>query len=497
MNQQEPRGDGPPNKTKHSENLPLFAEIQNSPDESAKLPSAADPAPRGGKHHEPEPARAGGYDPGHPWHYLPYGDDATPMPVDDIPATSFKFSFKLPKDKRKRIEKLEKLRIEATEHLGERKARYRELVEGGTAAISDRECDLAYAGDAEKAWACSVALLYNQVKYCRGEVEALKALAASDPRRLFMKRPGQQGPQDANGPEPTNLPQLDPTEYRAADREKKQELIKQITGRAYELLAHELSQGRSESLTAYLKAMGRFHRYSFNNVLLIMLQNPSATRVAGFGTWKKLGRSVNKGEKGLVVMAPVLKTVGKREEVQEGGGKKEVPVRRIVNTKPVYVFDVSQTSGEPLPELSLKQRGGDTAEHLPRLEKLVAKNDIELEYVEALPNGALGVSHKGKVQVVAGLPPAERFLVLVHEFAHEVLHRDAERRQETTPTIRETEAEAVAFVVGSGLGLSMGTASKDYIQMYGGDPDILAQSLEAVRKTASEVLSFLLPETSG
>lgn len=293
-----------------------------------------------------------------------------------------------------------------------------------------------------------------------------------------------------------NLPPPPPSRFdreafRNADREERAELIKQTLDDALTRLSKDLEAGRSESLTAYLRAMSHFHHYSFNNCVLIMLQRPDATRVAGFRTWPKLSRHVRKGEEGIVVMAPVTKIVGKREEVQDDGSRKEVPVRAVVNTKPVYVFDISQTDGEDLPEHGIDQRRGDPGEHQDRLVKAYAKHKIELEYVDALPGGALGVSRKGSVAVVRGLTAAETFGVLVHELAHELLHRDAERRSQTTPTIRETEAEAVAFVVCEAINLEQGRAASDYIQIYGGNAATLAESLEAVRQASAAILADL------
>lgn len=293
-----------------------------------------------------------------------------------------------------------------------------------------------------------------------------------------------------------NLPPPPPSRFdreafRSADREDRAELIKQTLDDALKRLSEDLEAGRSESLTAYLRAMSHFHNYSFNNCMLIMLQRPDATRVAGFRTWPKLGRHVRKGEEGIAVMAPVTKIIGKREEIQNDGSRKEVQVRAVVNTKPVYVFDISQTDGEELPEHGIEQRSGDPGEHQDGMIQAYAKHGIELEYVDALPGGALGVSRKGSVAVVRGLTAAETFGVLVHELAHELLHRDAERRSQTTPSVRETEAEAVAFIVCEAINLNQGRVASDYIQLYGGSAAMLAESLEAVRQTSATILDDL------
>lgn len=111
--------------------------------------------------------------------------------------------------------------------------------------------------------------------------------------------------------------------------------------------------------------------------------------------------------------------------------------------------------------------------------------------------GALGMSSGKTVQVLVSLDPAHRFQVAVHELVHELLHKDEERRKQTTKTIRETEAEAVAFVVSSAVGLDCSTASSDYLQLYGGKRETLETSLQAIRSTSQTILDAVLPAVSG
>ena len=115
---------------------------------------------------------------------------------------------------------------------------------------------------------------------------------------------------------------------------------------------------------------------------------------------------------------------------------------------------------------------------------------IELEYGQDL-GGADGVSKNGTIVLRQGLAPAAEFSVLVHELAHELLHQ-GDNRNGKTRTTRETEAEAVAFVVAQAIGLDAGTAAADYIQLYRGDKVLLNQSLEDIRKTSGQILSALL-----
>ena len=137
------------------------------------------------------------------------------------------------------------------------------------------------------------------------------------------------------------------------------------------------------------------------------------------------------------------------------------------------MFDIGQTDGQPLPEIG--SVNGDPREYRERLAKFVAEQGIALEYSEEIAP-ARGTSSGGKITLLPGQSPAEEFATLAHEMAHEIMHRD-ERRSSTTKRIRETEAEAVAFVVCSAIGLETGSAAQDYIGLYGGDAKLSARAL--------------------
>ena len=153
-----------------------------------------------------------------------------------------------------------------------------------------------------------------------------------------------------------------------------------------------------------------------------------------------------------------------------------------------YVFDVSQTDGKGLPELS-ERVTGDVGEYRERLVDFVIAQGIKLEFKENIAP-ALGMCYGDRIVVLPGQSPAEEFSTLVHELAHAFLHR-AERRITTTKTVRETEAEAIAFVVGTTIGLNAGNASASYIQLYHGNAALLAESLEVIQKTSAVILSAL------
>ena len=252
-------------------------------------------------------------------------------------------------------------------------------------------------------------------------------------------------------------------------------------------LIEQLEQGHSEALTAYLTAMGRFHNYSFGNILEIARQKPNATRVAGLYAWNQLGRKVRKGERGIRILAPVIGI--KRKKASEA--EKDIRTQNqavLVGFRSAYVFDVSQTEGKELPELS-ERVTGNVGEYRERLVDFILAQGIQLEFKESIAP-ALGMSYGGKIVVFPGQGAAEEFSTLVHELAHEMLHK-AERRTATTKVVRETEAEAIAFVVGQTIGLNTGRASADYIHLYHGNAALLAESLEVIQKTSAVILSAL------
>jgi len=254
------------------------------------------------------------------------------------------------------------------------------------------------------------------------------------------------------------------------------------------LLIEQLEAGHSEALTSYLNAMSRFHNYSFGNVLEIARQMPSATRVAGFWTWKNLGRSVKAGQKGIRILAPIV-GVRRRKDADASQDITKQNERVLLGFRNAYVFDVSQTDGVELP--ALHEVTGDPGENIDRLAAFVKANGIQLVY-NANIAPALGMSYGGRIAILPGQSKAETFATLVHETAHELLHR-SERRTATTKIVRETEAEAVAFVVGKAVGLVNEEASASYIQLYKGNASLLAESLEVIQQTASVILAALEP----
>jgi hypothetical protein len=274
-----------------------------------------------------------------------------------------------------------------------------------------------------------------------------------------------------------------PYQGRTAQKDNPTQLI---IKQAVDFLIEQVQAGKSDTLTAYLAAMARFRNYSFGNIVAIARQKPTATRVAGFGAWKQMGRFVKRGEKGIQILAPMTGFRRRKDATEQETDSKPKPV--LIGFRAVHVFDISQTEGVDLPEFE-HSITGEVGEYRDRLLDFLAQQSIELVFTENIAP-ALGVSYGGKIALLPGQAKAEEFVTLVHETAHELLHR-AERRTFTTATVRETEAEAVAFVVGQAVGLEMGTASSDYIQMYSGNSTLLAESLEIIQRASAVILAAI------
>src|ERR1051325_9058190 len=143
--------------------------------------------------------------------------------------------------------------------------------------------------------------------------------------------------------------------------------VRQVIRGGIQLLAHDIESGYPEVLSECLRAMARFHAYSFGNVLLISTQRPTATQVAGWRGWNELGRRIKQGEKGILIFAPILSERKKQTSAEgENNGEAIEPQQELLGFRPVRVFDVAQTEGGEVPESETPAISGDAARHLPR-----------------------------------------------------------------------------------------------------------------------------------
>lgn len=260
---------------------------------------------------------------------------------------------------------------------------------------------------------------------------------------------------------------------------------KEMIDKALDSLVEALDQGQSTAIEQYLQTMSRFYNYSLHNVFLIAVQKPQATRVAGFHAWRKFGRFVKKGEKGIAIVAPLV-----HKKDNPDNERPQNDAYTLTGFKVVYVFDVSQTDGQDLPAPSFVH--GDSSSYLPKLDQLILDNGIALEYSDSLHGD--GCSQGGKILIRNGLPQAHEFSVKVHELAHEFLHHSAEKISKMQV---ETEAEAIAYVVCNSIGLDTNTAASDYILLYQGDKETLVNSLTRIKETSGRILEGLKLDTKS
>ena len=235
-----------------------------------------------------------------------------------------------------------------------------------------------------------------------------------------------------------------------------------------------------------LKFKTRFHTYSFNNVLLIYLQRPDATWVAGYRRWQELGRQVKKGETSLAILAPIVCKVA-----DEGSDEKE---GRVVGFRSARVFDVSQTEGDTLPELPsptvLEADSEAIREVLERAEAFAASMGLPICYRELRAGvfGSFSVT-KRTITVRADLPPLQTLKTLVHELAHALLHSEPKVGEERH--LCELEAESCAFLVLHELGLDTSRYTFPYLASWTDNPDELLAAGEKAARAASGMVAAL------
>lgn len=284
----------------------------------------------------------------------------------------------------------------------------------------------------------------------------------------------------------------------------------------------------------FLIAMSRFHDYSWNNQMLIMLQRPDATHVAGFNSWKDLGRYVKAGEKGIAILAPLgpvaeatweratdgatfeTRRLGEEWGIYRGGKLVDTFKRRsdavqqlkdwgaverrqvigITHFKIVHVFDINQTEGKPLPEFEVPVLTGEMNRELfDSLLDLMKKKGVTVSFEPRsyLPRGIMGqFSPPNEIWVRPEAPPAQQLKTLLHEIAHyysvgvfRIPRADA-----------ETIAESAAYVVGAHYGFDTGVRSFPYVALWSRDKKVLDDNLDAINKVSDNMIHDLEEATT-
>ncbi|MFC2032075.1 ArdC-like ssDNA-binding domain-containing protein [Chloroflexota bacterium] len=249
----------------------------------------------------------------------------------------------------------------------------------------------------------------------------------------------------------------------------------------------------SHNFREFLLSMSKFHDYSIGNLILITIQRPDATRVAGFRTWQEFGRWVKKGEKGIAILAPCMppKSASVIDmEDEESDEEERVTELRPLYFKVVHVFDISQTDGKPLPEFEVPSLTGEANEELfERIMVLTRAQRLEFSF-ESRPyqDSAIKGSYSGKsIWVKPEESRAQQLKTLLHEVAHyysegvfHIPRRDA-----------ETIAESVAFTIGAHFDFDSGVRSFSYVALWAEDKKVLEANLAAIRKVSAKIFDAL------
>ena len=285
-----------------------------------------------------------------------------------------------------------------------------------------------------------------------------------------------------------------------------------VTKSKMDTIMNSLERGVHEIFTSekyhiYLNTMSKFHNYSFNNTLLIAMQRPDATLVAGYQTWKKkFNRQVQRGEKGIKIIAPAPIKEKRRvekvdEETQEivigddGQPETEIVERITPRFRVTTVFDVSQTEGEPLPTLGTTELEGNVVIYEDFMKGLEELSPVPFRF-EDIGNGAKGYYSNSEkyIAIQRDMSNAQTMKTAVHETAHAILH-DRDIMQENgvskDRTTKEVEAESVAYVVCSHFGLDTSEYSFGYIASWSSGKEMseLRNSMDTIRTSSSQLIT--------
>lgn len=232
----------------------------------------------------------------------------------------------------------------------------------------------------------------------------------------------------------------------------------------------------SDSFRRWLDISSRFHNYSLGNQLLIAMQRPDATYVAGFHAWLKLGRHVLKGEKGIKIMVPLARKITNDEGDEE---------RRVTGFGTGHVFDVSQTDGEPLPTLEVPTLDGDVgAELWDGLSGFAASRGVSVNVVDPgeLPRDTMGYYMPATKGIVVGAyGQRQRTKTLAHELGHHIARVDDRAENECI-------AEGIAYVVCAHFGVDTGERSFPYVASWAKDKAVLRTVLGTIQSASATLI---------
>lgn len=259
---------------------------------------------------------------------------------------------------------------------------------------------------------------------------------------------------------------------------------------------------KSDRYSQYLKMMSKFKTYSAKNTLLILLQCPQATYVAGYQTWKKdFDRHVKKGEKAIKIIAPVT-AKQKSKELEENKDKLNIQEEEqtLMRFRCVNVFDISQTEGKELEIVLPKILEGNYKYY--EMFKEIFQTKTGYQILEDHLSDCNGYCNYEKkiIKIDQNLPELQKTKTLIHEVTHSLLHGTLFEKADKSPyenlvlslpNLREVEAESVSYVVNHYLGIDSSEYSLPYIAAWNKKPELLLQTLERVKKVSNEILEWI------
>lgn len=266
----------------------------------------------------------------------------------------------------------------------------------------------------------------------------------------------------------------------------------------------------SDQYAQYITAMAKFHHYSARNAFLILLQRPDAAFVAGYNTWKELGRQVKRGEQGIQILAPcgfeayqlLEKKDPKTGQTVIGPDGQPETVKKPISPnrfRIAHVFDLSQTEGKELPQIGASELTGEVKDFDGIYERLAALSPLPVEQKD-FPGGAKGYTSFSDNCVVVrpGMSQVQTIKTLVHEIAHAKLHKPSDILDEAQKKKRrqkEVEAESIAYVVCQYFGIDTSDYSLGYVAGWSKGEELaeLKASLDTIHRTAGEIIDAITP----
>ena len=330
----------------------------------------------------------------------------------------------------------------------------------------------------------------------RDQREQMEQTAAGEPVQSGQNASGERARQGSDG----RFRQEDERPAYPSRREQLKEITDRLEAGVKEYMTNDVQ------FKKVLEAMSKFHHYSANNVLLIAMQMPEATRVASYTTWKtKFNRQVMRGQKGLSIIAPApVKERREREVIDsrtgspvlgaDGKPKTEEVEVTIPRFKVEKVFDLSQTTGDPLPELDVAELTGDAAHYQMFMDALTAISPVPIRFAD-IDTGAKGYYHTVDKEIVIqkGMSESQTLKTLVHEVSHARLHdRDAMKAEGVAKSAqqKELEAESIAYTVMFHYHMDTSGYSIPYLASWSGSQDTkqLKACMDTIRRTAGEII---------